>query len=64
MTKYLREERFALAPGFRGFSPRTVGSIALGSITRQNIITEVHGGGKTAHVMVAKKQREKQRRGQ
>jgi hypothetical protein len=55
----LKEEIFILAPGFRGFSPWSVGSLAFRPEAMQN-----HHGGRTwhreaAYLIKARKQREK-----
>jgi hypothetical protein len=56
-----KKERFILAPSFRGFTPRSVGLVALGLGKG-----EYHGGWehvvkKAAHLMEARKQSKKMR---
>lgn len=57
----LEEERSILAHNFRDFSPRSLGSIASGSVVRR----ENHGGRmwqrRAVHLMAANKQRERVR---
>jgi hypothetical protein len=55
VTKYPRKQLkggFILAHGFRGFSPQSVGSVALRFVTRQK-----HHGRRAWHFMAARKQR-------
>jgi hypothetical protein len=64
VTEHLREtvqkeERLILAHSIRGFSPWSAGSVAFRPVTRQ----KYHGGRakqkKTAHLVAARKQRER-----
>jgi hypothetical protein len=53
----LREERFLLADGFRGFSPLSAGSIVSGPVVRQDMMAEGPWWSRAAHLVAARKWR-------
>lgn len=62
VIKYLRqstlkEESFAWAHSFGGFSKWSVDSVAFGSAMRQNNMMGSEQGGKVAHCMTAEKEK-------
>jgi hypothetical protein len=56
-----RRKRFILDYGFKGFRPWSCGSFISGPVVRQSIIVERAQWNSLAHLMVARKQREKTR---
>jgi hypothetical protein len=55
----LKGERLILAPSFRGFISWSIGSIALGPKVRPNIKSESVWWSKAAHLMVARKKKDR-----